>query len=126
MLAKDIPAKKQSIKQKDSQAIIYETALFILLEARHKLQKMVKNGEITLTMAELNKSLSVNMQKLSSNLEKQIAAADLWQVEDRCPRCKLKLIPLVETCICGCETPKRSDFLDSSNLQFLIPENCTD
>ena len=126
MLAKDIPLEKISIKQQDSQAIVYETALFVLLETRHKLQKMAKNGQLKLTTAELNKSLSVKMQQLASNLEKQITAADLWQVEDRCPQCGLRLVPLVETCICGCKTQKKSDLLNKADLNFLISENCTE
>lgn len=121
-----MPVKKQSTKQKDNQNVVYETALFVLLETRHKLQKMAKNGEIELTTAELNKSLSANMQKLASSLEKQITAADLWQVEDKCPQCELRLVSLMETCICGYKTPKKSDRLNANDLNFLICENCTE
>lgn len=126
MLAKDASVERPSIKQKDSQAVVYETVLFFLLETRHKLQTMAKNGELELTTAELNKSLSANMQKLVSILEKQIATADLWQVEDRCPQCELRLAPLIETCICGCKTTKKSNILNKTDLKFLISENCTE
>lgn len=127
MLARDTHGAKLSTKQKDSQAIIYETALFVLLETRHKLKTMAKNSEIDLTTAELNKSLCTTVQKLTTLLDRQLTAADLWQSGDRCPQCELRLSPFTETCICGCKRDKKSEYLlNADDLSFLISENCTD
>lgn len=87
MLARDVRVAKLATKPKDSQAIIYETALFILLETRYKLELMAENGEIELTTEEMNQSLCTNIQKLSSSLKQQITAVALWQAKDKCPQC---------------------------------------
>jgi hypothetical protein len=125
MLARDTHRAKVSSKHQDSQAIIYEKALFILLETKHQLQNMVRNGEIELTTAELNQGLCKNVQKLASTLKQQITAADLWQAEDKCPQCELRLMPLSEICLCGFEN-SNSDRLKTDDLICLIPDNCTE
>ncbi len=66
MLARDTQIVKVSSKHQDSQAVIYEKALFILLETRHQLQNMVINGEIKLTTAELNQGLCTYVQMCKS------------------------------------------------------------
>jgi len=111
--------------EQQSQSIVYQMSLYTLLEVRHKLKTMVKNGEIEMTTAEINRSLGSNLQKLAIALERQITIADLWQIDDKCPQCELQLMPLLESCICGCKNNK-SDRLNNEDLSFLIAENCTE
>ena len=131
MISSDTPVTRVKAKQ-DVGSIIYQMSLFTLLETRQKLRKMAENGEIEITTGELNRRLSFSLQKLATALEQQMVAADLWQTENRCPQCELRLMPLLESCICGCKNingdrlganPKRLEAID---LSFLIAENCTE
>ena len=126
MLSSDTRVAEVKTEQLDSQSIIYEMSLFTLLEVRHRLKIMAENGEIAITTAELNRSLCFNLQKLATALEQQIKTADLWQTDDKCPQCELKIVPFSETCICGCQTDSRRNLLEIDDLNFLIPENCTE
>ncbi|MEO0845304.1 MAG: hypothetical protein AAFY50_02630 [Cyanobacteria bacterium J06648_1] len=126
MVSSDIRLAKSKIQQQDSQSIIYDMSLYSLLEARHKLKTMVRNGELEITTAELNRSLCSNLRELALALERQIASAELWQTGDRCPQCELKLMPLKESCICGCKINSKGDRLENRDLTFLIAENCTE
>ena len=132
MISSDTRVARVKTKQ-DVQSIIYQMSLFTLLEARQKLRKMAENGEVEITTGELNRRLGSNLQKLAKALEQQMTAADLWQAEDRCPQCELRLMPLLESCICGCKNIKSDRFganpterLKASDLSFLIAENCTE
>ncbi len=69
--------------------------------------------------------ICTNVQKLASTLKQQITAADLWQAEDKCPQCELRLMSLSETCLCGFEN-SNSDRLKTDDLICLIPDNCTE
>ena len=126
MLSSDTRVTRDKIQQQDSQSIVYEMSLYTLLEVRHRLKRMVDNGELNITTAELNKSLCSNLRKLVTALERQIASAELWKIEDKCPQCELKLMPLAESCICGCKTDSKIEHLKIEDLSFLIPENCTE
>ena len=140
MISSDTHVARVNTKQ-DVQSIIYQMSLFTLLEARQKLRKMAENGEIEITEGELNRSLGSNLQKLATALEQQMVAADLWQTENKCPQCELRLMPLLESCICGCKNINNSkglasrhdrsvaryiDCLKAEDFNFLIAENCTE
>ena len=132
MISSDTRIARVKTKQ-DVQSIIYQMSLFTLLEARQKLRKMAENGEIEITTGELNRRLGFNLQKLATALEQQMTAADLWQTENKCPQCELRLMPLLESCICGCKNIKspqklasHCDRLKSEDLNFIIAENCTE
>ena len=140
MISSDTRVARVKTKQ-DVQSIIYQMSLFTLLEARQKLRKMAENGEIEITEGELNRSLGSNLQKLATALEQQMVAADLWQTENKCPQCELRLMPLLESCICGCKNINNSkglasrhdrsgaqymDCLKAEDFNFLIAENCTE
>ena len=126
MLARDTRVARINIKQKDDQTMINEISLLSLLQLKQKLQKMAERGDINLTAAELNRSFGTSIQKLATRLNQQIAAANLWQAQDKCPQCELELIPLVETCVCGCKIKSQQDCLKPDDFDFLIPKNCTE
>lgn len=132
MLSSDTRVARVKTKQQ-VRSIIYQMSLFTLLEVRQKLKTMIENGEIDITTAELNRSLASNLQELATALEQQMTAADLWQTEDRCPQCELRLMPLLKSCICGSKNFKSDrpgtrpiDRLTIDDLDFLIAENCTE
>ncbi|MEO1673769.1 MAG: hypothetical protein AAFR77_23830 [Cyanobacteria bacterium J06631_2] len=126
MLARDTHVARVKIERKDNKTIIDEISLSSLLQLKRKLLKMAERGEINLTTAELNLSFGASIQRLATMLNQQIIAADLWQTEDKCPQCKLELMPLIETCVCGCKIKSQSDRLNTNDLNFLISENCTE
>lgn len=126
MLARDTHVARVKIERKDNKTIIDEISLSSLLQLKRKLLKMAERGEINLTAAELNLSFGASIQRLATMLNQQIIAADLWQTEDKCPQCKLELMPLIETCVCGCKIKSQSDRLNTNDLNFLISENCTE
>ena len=140
MISSDTRVARVKTKQ-DVSSIIYQMSLFTLLEARQKLRKMAENGEIEITTGELNRRLGFNLQKLAKALEQQIVAADIWQTENRCPQFTLRLMPLLESCICGCKNSNSSkglalghdrfcgnymDRLKAEDFNFIIAENCTE
>lgn len=126
MLSSDTRIARVKTNQQDVRSIIYQMSLFSLLKVRQKLKKMTENGEIEMTTAELDRSLASSLQKLTTAFERQMTAANLWQIENRCPQCELRLMPLLESCVCGYKTPKGYNCIETSDLKFVIAENCAE
>ncbi|MEM8719643.1 MAG: hypothetical protein AAGE84_10080 [Cyanobacteria bacterium P01_G01_bin.39] len=126
MLTRDTRVVRVRIEQKDDQEIINEMFLSSLLQLKKKLQKMAERGDINLTKEELNCSFGTSIQRLATMVNQQLTAANLWQIEDKCPQCELELMPMIETCVCGCKIKSQGDRLNPNDLNFLIPENCTE
>lgn len=126
MLAKDTQITKTIHKEQDIQAIVYEMSLYSLLKIKQNLQTMLENGEIEATTTELDRSFCHSISKITTKLNRQVSAANLWQVEKQCPQCRLELTPVTETCVCGCSITTTGDRLKPDELNFLIAENCTE